>query len=407
MAKKILYVEDNPQNQELVRRVLESEGYEVLMAEDGLEGIKMAEEIEPDLILMDINLPDMDGNSATTHIKNNPKLESIPIIALTANVLEEDKLITLVAGCDVYLQKPIDIDLLLKHVRTQLINKEPESSRLLGISESDKLKYLKQFANNLVNQQKAQIEELQQKNEELRELDRLKSQFLSTVSHELRTPLNVIKGYGEALQEQWFGPLNERQGNYVSRIVSSTGHLYDLVADLLDLTRIESGKLSIQKRRFELAPALEELRIMLEPLAEKKQLYFSIQVENSVDTMVADRLRFKQIIQNLLSNAIKFTPQGGGVVCIISQPSQKVIKIEVIDTGIGIAAENHEVIFERFRQVEPSPNRAEGEGMGLGLALTREFIELHDGSISLVDSALGRGSTFMVILPQPELTDEE
>lgn len=397
MPQTILYVEDNLENQLLVRRVLESRGYKIAIAEDGLTGVRMAQELEPDLILMDINLPGMDGYAAATRIKSIDKLRSVPVVALTANVLHGDRERTLAAGCDGYLQKPIDIDLLIDRVNEFL--KDPTSAtEEMGTTE--RLRYVEQYASDLVNKLEHQIQELQQANEELRQLDRMKSEFVSTVSHELRTPLNIIIGHGEVLEDELFGPLNDHQRRYVSNIVRSARHLYDLVQDILDLSKIESGRLSIHRQRFPLPDALEELRIMLEPMAQQKGLYFSFQVENNVETVVADRLRFKQIVHNLTSNAIKFTPEGGSVTCIISQPTSGIIQVEVIDTGIGIAPEDQELIFERFRQVDSSASR-EGEGTGLGLTLTREFIELHGGTIS-VDSEINRGSIFTVVLPQVE-----
>lgn len=397
MAQTILYVEDNLENQTLVRRVLESEGYKMMIADDGLSGIHMAQEHEPDLILMDINLPGMDGYAAARRIKSIDKLKGVPIVALTANVLHGARERVLAAGCDGYLQKPIDIDVLQDRVKDFLKDPKAAAEKIGG---DEKLRYVESFASDLVSKLENQIRELQQANEELRQLDRMKSEFVSIVSHELRTPLNIIIGHGEVLEDEMFGQLNPHQERYVSNIVRSARHLYDLVQDILDLSKIESGRLSLHRQRFLLKEAIEEIRVMITPLAEQKRLYFSFQIEDGVTSIIADRLRFKQIIQNLLSNAIKFTPPGGSVTCIISRPFTDTIQLEVIDTGIGIALEDQGIIFERFRQVDSSASR-EGEGTGLGLALTREFVELHGGTIS-VKSRANRGSTFTAILPQQE-----
>lgn len=397
MTQTILYVEDNLENQLLVRRILESEGYKIIIAEDGLSGIHKAQEYEPDLILMDINLPSMDGYAATRRIKSIEKLKEVPVVALTANVLEGAREKVLAAGCNGYLQKPIDIDILLERVQEFLKDPRAAAEQIPG---DERLKYVEHFASDLVSKLESQVQELRQANEELRQLDRMKSEFVSTVSHELRTPLNIIIGHGEVLEDELFGSLNEHQKRYISNIVRSSRHLYDLVQDILDLSKVESGRLTLHRRRFPLHEALEELCLILEPLAKQKAVLFSFQIEDDVTTIIADRLRFKQIIQNLLSNAIKFTSDGGSVTCIISKPFEGAIQIEVIDTGIGIALEDQAMIFERFRQVDSSASR-EGEGTGLGLALTREFVELHGGTIS-VSSQLEHGSTFIVILPQQE-----
>ena len=397
MTQSILYVEDNLENQTLVRRVLESEGYKIIIAEDGLSGIHMAQQYEPDLILMDINLPGMDGYAAARRIKSIDKLRAVPIVALTANVLHGARERVLAAGCNGYLQKPIDIDVLLDRVKEFLQDPSGAAEEIAG---DEKLRYVERFASDLVSKLENQIRELQQANEELRQLDRMKSEFVSIVSHELRTPLNIIIGHGEVLEDEMFGGLNNHQQRYVRNIVRSARHLYDLVQDILDLSKIESGRLSLHRQRFCLMEALEEIEVIIGPLAEQKNLYFSFQVEDGITSIIADRLRFKQIIQNLLSNAIKFTPAHGSVTCIISRPFNDTIQIEVIDTGIGIALEDQAIIFERFRQVDSSASR-QGEGTGLGLALTREFVELHGGTIS-VKSRENRGSTFTVSLPQNE-----
>lgn len=394
MTQTILYVEDNLENQLLVRRVLESQGYKIVIADDGLSGVRMAQQVEPDLILMDINLPGMDGYAAATRIKSIEKLRSVPVVALTANVLHGDRERTLAAGCDGYLQKPIDIDVLLERVAEFLSDPSTATEEIAG---DEKLKYVEGYARDLVAKLEKQIHELQEANRELRQLDRMKSEFVSTVSHELRTPLNIIIGHGEVLEDQLFGPLNDHQHRYISNIVKSARHLYELVQDILDLSKIESGRLTLNRQRFQLAEVLDEVRIILEPLAEQKGLVFEVEVPDGLQTIIADRLRFKQILYNLGSNAIKFTP-AGGVTIRINQPTATLLRLEVEDTGIGIKADDQEIIFERFRQVDASASR-EGEGTGLGLTLTREFVHLHGGTVS-VSSAMGQGSLFTVMLPQ-------
>lgn len=395
MTSTILYVEDNVENQQLVRRVLEHQGYKLVIADDGLSGVRMAQEIHPDLILMDINLPGMDGYAAATRIKSFPELSDVPVVALTANAMLGDRERTLAAGCDGYLQKPIDIDELTEAVSAFL------QGRREALQGAEKESFTEEYIRKLASGLESRIEELQRANEELRQLDRLKSEFVSTVSHELRTPLNIIIGHGELLEDQIFGPLNDHQARYVSNIVQSARHLHDLVQDILDLSKIESGRLTLNREQFSLTDVISELKLLLEPLAEQRQVYLSFEIEDDLVSVVADRLRFKQIVQNLVSNAIKFTPESGNVVCIFSGPTPGLVQIEVIDTGIGIAAEDHAMIFERFRQVDASAARAE-EGTGLGLTLTREFAELHDGTVS-VKSDLGKGSTFTVIIPQATL----
>lgn len=388
---KILYIEDNHDNKVLVRRVLEAEGYTVLEADDGLSGVRVAQEVLPDLILMDINLPGMDGYEAATKIKSIERLRHVPVVALTANVLHGDRERSLTAGCDGYLQKPIDIDQLVESVEAFLAGKREE------VAEEEKEIYLEEYSRRLVNRLEEQIAQLQKANEELRALDKLKSEFVSTVSHELRTPLNVILGHAEVLQDQLFGELNSHQQRYVDNILRSARHLLDLVENILDLSKIESGKLELYPTAFPLRSVIEELHALAAPIAERKEVSLCYELDAAPETIVADRLRFKQILANLVDNALKFTPSGGKVtVRGWSIPGKAVFQVS--DTGIGIDPSKHTQIFERFRQGDSSTSR-EWEGTGLGLALAREFVHLHRGTIE-VESAPGQGATFTVTLPQ-------
>ncbi len=392
--RTILYVEDNPENKLLVRRVLEAQGYRVVDADDGLSGIRVAQEIQPDLILMDINLPGMDGYEAATKIKSIPSLRHVPIVALTANVMQGDRERSLAAGCDGYLPKPIDIDQLIEQIEAFLAGKREE------VAPDEREVYLEEYARKLVNKLEAKIVELEKANAELRELDRLKSEFVSTVSHELRTPLNIIIGHAEILQDELFGPLNDHQKRYVDNILNSARHLLELVENILDLSRIESGKLELDMQPFDVVQAVDEVRALLDPLAESKEIRVVVRIDPDLQQIVADRLRFKQILYNLMSNAVKFTPNGGRVDVTVERLPNEWVQIVVRDTGIGIPQEHLETIFERFRQLDSSFSR-EWEGTGLGLALTREFVRLHGGKIE-VQSQVGKGSTFTVLLPQRE-----
>ncbi len=394
--RTILYVEDNPDNKILVRRVLEAHGYSVVDADDGLSGIRLAQEIKPDLILMDINLPGMDGYEAATKIKSIPALRHVPIVALTANVMQGDRERSLAAGCDGYLPKPIDIDQLVEQIEAFLAGKREE------VDHEEREVYLEEYARKLVNKLEAKIVELERANAELRELDRLKSEFVSTVSHELRTPLNIIIGHAEILQDELFGPLNEHQKRYVDNIVRSARHLLDLVENILDMSKIESGKLELNMQPFDVEEAVQEVHALLAPMAERKEIKVRLRIDPNLRTMVADRLRFKQILYNLMSNAIKFTPNGGRVDVTLERLPDGWVQLTVRDTGIGIPKDHLETIFERFRQLDSSFSR-EWEGTGLGLSLTREFVRLHGGKIE-VQSEVGKGSIFTVLLPEREPT---
>jgi signal transduction histidine kinase len=237
--------------------------------------------------------------------------------------------------------------------------------------------------------------ELEKRNREVERVNQMKTEFLARSSHELRTPLNAIVGYADLLGEQAAGPLPPPYPRFVSNIQEGARHLLDMVNDLLDLSRIEAGRIELNLERFEVSAVLDEVLSVITPLAEIKR----IPVENRVargTAVVADRVRFKQILYNLMSNAVKFTPEEGRV-WIEAATSGEVFTICVGDTGIGIAAGEQEAIFEEFHQVA-SARKLAPPGAGLGLAITRKLARLHGGDVR-VESEPGKGSRFLVSLP--------
>jgi hypothetical protein len=223
-----------------------------------------------------------------------------------------------------------------------------------------------------------------------------KSQFLANMSHELRTPLNSIIGFSDVLLEGAFGKLNEKQKKYAHNINNSGEHLLEIINDILDLSKIEAGKMELKPEQFELEGIISELKNTLEPLVKKKQLI--LDVDTSMGYPVyADKLKIKQVLYNLLSNAIKFTPEKGKIAIEINYGDQE-ITISVFDNGIGISSEEQDKLFKPFRQLDSDSNR-QYQGTGLGLALARNIIEMHGGQI-WVESEAGRGSTFKFTLPQ-------
>ncbi|MHB9111144.1 MAG: sensor histidine kinase [Thermoleophilia bacterium] len=242
----------------------------------------------------------------------------------------------------------------------------------------------------------AREQELQATNRQLEKANRLKSQFLATMSHELRTPLNSIIGFSELLEDETYGALNNKQMKYVGNIVVSSKHLLQLINDILDLAKVESGTVGIHPEKLSLSDAMSVVKSVVEPLATKKDIGLSIELDDGVDTITADPARLKQILYNLLSNAIKFTPTGGRV-SIAATANNGGVEISVTDTGIGIGEKDQQRIFSEFLQVEGSYAR-KYEGTGLGLALTRKLVELHGGRI-WVESSPGKGSCFTFTIP--------
>jgi len=223
-----------------------------------------------------------------------------------------------------------------------------------------------------------------------------KSEFLANMSHELRTPLNAILGFSEVLAERMFGEVNEKQAEYLQDILSSGRHLLSLINDILDLSKVEAGRLELELGRFHLPTTLDNALTLVRERATRHGITLTQTVDERLGDIVADERKVKQILLNLLSNAVKFTPEGGRV-GLTATTAEGVVTIAVSDTGIGIAPEDQAAIFEEFRQVGRDDARKQ-EGTGLGLTLAKKFVELHGGRI-WVQSHVGQGSTFAFTLP--------
>ncbi len=238
--------------------------------------------------------------------------------------------------------------------------------------------------------------ELAMRNQEIERADRLKSEFLASMSHELRTPLHTVIGFTELLLEEIEGPLNEKQRRFLGHIRQDSNHLLELINDILDLSKIESGRMELKPEDFDVAAAIEEVLGGIRPLAAAKSLELVIDTPPAI-ALRADRVRFREILYNLLSNAVKFTPEGGRITVASAVEGGSVV-ITVEDTGIGIRREDHVSIFDKFHQVG-NTTKGVREGTGLGLAITKRLVEMHGGTIA-VDSEPGRGSRFTVMLPR-------
>jgi GAF domain-containing protein/anti-sigma regulatory factor (Ser/Thr protein kinase) len=238
--------------------------------------------------------------------------------------------------------------------------------------------------------------EIEDKGRQLEAANRHKSEFLANVSHELRTPLNAIIGFSEVLGERLFGELNEKQAEYTEDILSSGRHLLSLINDILDLSKIEAGRMDLEVTTFYLPDAIENALLLVRERASRHGIKLDRIIDEHLGDFTGDERKVKQVLVNLLSNAVKFTPEGGKIQ-VRAGLDDGSLKISVSDTGVGIAPEDHEAIFEEFRQVG-SNYAQKREGTGLGLSLTRKFVEMHGGTI-WVESDVGKGSTFSFTLP--------
>jgi signal transduction histidine kinase len=240
------------------------------------------------------------------------------------------------------------------------------------------------------------FQELALKSQELEVASRHKSEFLASMSHELRTPLNAVIGFSDVLLDRLFGDLNAKQEEYLEDIRESGRHLLDLLNDILDLSKVEAGKMRLELSRTSLREALEHGIAMVSDRASRQGLSLHLAVEDDVDVVVADPLRLKQVILNLLTNAVKFTPSGGSIEASAERVADE-IHVSVKDSGIGIAESDYARIFEAFQQGRRDVS-ASAEGTGLGLTLSKRIVELHGGRLWL-NSRVGHGSTFTFSLP--------
>jgi signal transduction histidine kinase len=423
MSKKILYVEDNTANRVLVRQVLESVGYMVVEATDGLSGIKAAQEEQPDLILMDINIPGMDGYEVTTRLKSMPELSSIPIIAVTAKVMAGDRERALTAGCDGYIAKPIDVDQLPKQVAKFL-----GGLRETITAEQEKI-YLREYNERLVDHLEQKVAELTEANDILTHTDTMKSRFINLAAHELRTPLTSLQGYLSLLttpDSKIIAGADQNTLDIIGGITTSVDRLQGIIQDMLDITRIEAGTLQLRHAPLTLTSIFDKIKRDFERAAARRNQKFIVGDASHVPTMWADGERVTQILRNLISNAIKYTPDGGTVEInarMLSNTSltssttsssnpYHFVRITVSDSGIGIDPNQQDRIFESFYEVRDielhSTSKTDfmGGGTGLGLPIARGVAEAHGGSLWIESEACDPetfpGSRFHLVLPLGE-----
>jgi signal transduction histidine kinase len=266
-----------------------------------------------------------------------------------------------------------------------------------GDFPADTIDLLRTFATQsaLAIQNARLFQEIADKSRQLEAASRHKSEFLANMSHELRTPLNAVIGFSEVLLQRMFGELNDKQDEYLKDIYASGQHLLSLINDILDLSKIEAGRMELAPAPFHLPTALENAVTLVRERAGRHGITLELDLDPGLGELVGDERKVKQVLLNLLANAVKFTLEGGRI-SLKAGRRDGAVAISVTDTGIGIAPEDQAAIFEEFRQVGSDEKRR--EGTGLGLTLAKKFVELHGGRI-WVESEPGRGSTFTFTLP--------
>jgi signal transduction histidine kinase len=429
----VLVIDDQPDNVKLLLDFLSKKGFKMLVAHDGKEGIRMAELTQPDLILLDVTMPEMDGFEVCQALKNHEKTQGIPVIFMTARTEIVDKLKGFEVGAADYITKPFQFEEVLARVTSHLKLRKLQTQLLQKNQQlQEEITHRKQVEMSLETEKKALVErttelkvvnaqlaravklkdelverttELKVVNAQLARAVKLKDEFLANVSHELRTPLHTILTIAEGLQEEAYGPLNQQQCRYLRTQEESGRHLLSLINDILDLSKIEVDKLSLELDIVSVNEVCQASLRLIKEQALKKRIKISAHLDPTVEMIQADQRRMKQILVNLLGNAVKFTPEGGSITLEVNgDAKQGVAQFSVQDTGIGIAKEELENIFKAFVQLDGGLNRAQ-KGTGLGLSLAYHLTELHNGHIS-VESEVGKGSRFTVSLPwQPKRPD--
>ena len=412
---KVLYIEDDIGSQRLVQRVLENHDYEVLIAGEGVAGVSLARQQSPNLILMDINLPGLNGREITTRLRSLPNFGSVPIVALTANTSPGHRERALAAGCDGFLTKPINVVSFPKEIGTFL---DGFRERL---DHEERLTHLEYHAQELVTRLEDKIEELEDANRRLRELDRMKNDFMALVSHELRTPLTLLEGYTHLLHERAHRTGNGETDEFPPDLTPLVDGLYtgvdrigQVIGEVINVSRITSGTLQLSIGPVRLGKLFERLEAELASTARERQLRLQILDLEDLPIIDGDGRQLFIALKNVAGNAIKYTPDGGAIT-VSAYHIGDAVDIVISDTGIGIPLEEQRRIFEHFYVLESvdhhstSKSAFQGGGLGLGLAITRGIIEGHEGRIWV--ESTGRdfdalpGSTFHLLLPLRQSRD--
>jgi signal transduction histidine kinase len=406
----LLLIDDRPDNIKSLMDFLTKSGFKVLIAKDGQDGIKTAEIGNPDLILLDVIMPDMNGFEVCKILKSQDNTKHIPIIFLTVRT----ELFDIVAGFEMgaadYITKPLQYEEVLARVTTHLKlhqlqqQLEQQNQELTGeINRRRQAEVALQQEQNTLRQRTAELHKM---NQELAYMTKLKDEFLANISHELRSPLHAILTVTESFLDQVYGTINAKQHKFLRLLENSAQHLLELINEILDLSQINANKLTLHFAPTEVQEICQTCIHLVRELASQKKLKLTIESDFAVNTIQADARRLKQILVNLLTNAIKFTPEQGEVKLEIQGDEEaKIVHFGVRDTGIGIPIEYLNRIFDAFVQLDGGLNRAQ-EGSGLGLSLVYRLTEMHGGSVQ-VTSEVNKGSYFIISLPwQPEVTTE-
>ena len=400
---KILYIEDDPDSRRLVQRVLAIEGYQVSLAEDGMSGLEMARRLHPDLILTDINIGGMTGNEVATRLKEQKETRNTPIIALTAATLATDRERALVAGCDGYITKPIDVDTLPVLIAKFLSGKREK------VDDTVKLQRLEEYSQALVTRLETTVAQLEKANADLRRMDKMKKDFVVLAGHELRTPTTLIYGYTNLLRMEIKQlQLGEHIEDVIDRISTATQRLNEVVDAIINVSLIDSAQLDLTLVPVDLHSIVQAVMQEQQTTARQRDLKLETRDLSDLPLIKADANYLRRALSNLVSNSIKYTPDGGRI-SLDAEQEHTAIHITISDTGIGIDRAEQEHIFDKFYVLEDTATHSTshsafmGGGLGLGLTVVHGIIQAHGGRIWVESEGqdMNRlpGSRFHLLLP--------
>jgi signal transduction histidine kinase len=388
----ILVVDDTHENLRLLSGILKEQGYSVRLAPSGSLAIESALTTPPDLILLDIMMPSVDGYEVCRRLKADSRTSSIPIIFLSALNEPLDKVKAFALGGVDFITKPFHVEEVLVRISTHL-------------SLQHMQRQLETHNTQLEARVHERTEALSVATAELERTARLKNEFLANISHEFRTPLNAILGMSEALSLGSYGSLEEQQKEMLSVITQSGHRLLALINNLLDFSHIESGNVTLTLAPCQISSICQSSMQNSTQEIAHKQLEARLDIDEMLPILVADERKVKQSIKRLLDNAIKFTPEGGTIgIKAMGKPQQQRVEVSVWDTGNGIAQEHIPRLFRPFVQGDGSLARTHS-GVGLGLILAYRLVDMHGGSMTL-ETTVGKGSSFTVALPWIEPSPE-
>jgi signal transduction histidine kinase len=379
---RVLHIEDDPRNRLLVRKLLAADGHEVIDATDGLEGVRTALTMRPDLVLVDLNIPGLDGYEVTLRLRGEPSLRGVPIVAITA---EGDRDTSFAVGCDGFIQKPIDARSFPSLVRRYLSgHREPYTSSADATGERLRLQ-----SHRIVTHLEQRLAELSAANERLREVERLRTEFYRNISHELATPMTPIVGYIRMLLDEELGPINKPQNKAMRAMDDCVRRLRATLDNLIDVTGLETGKMRFFHREYDFLDTLRRALAAYADAFAERQLTLLEEMPRGPLPAYGDSDRLGRAMSQMLDNACKFTPEGG-IVGVRVRVLDAHYEVLVADSGGGVPPERADRVFDPFYQVDGSPTRAHG-GVGVGLAIARRVARGLGGDIKLASGATVEG----------------